>query len=51
MVVLKITFYTILKESYWGLQIEERRVKLNNKTALHCKILTVFADSIELINY
>ena len=36
------------KESYWGLDILERRVKLNNKTPFHRQILTVFANNIEL---
>ena len=50
----KVAFWTNcafpLKQSYWGLNIVERRVRLNNKMAFHPKILTVFADNIELIN-
>ena len=42
---------TILKESYWGLNMVERRVKLNNKTPFRRKILTVFDDNIGLIIY
>ena len=40
-----------LKQSSWGLNIVKRRVKLNNKMPLHRKIVTGFADNIELINY
>ena len=54
MVVLKITltdfkdFKGIFVEAY---NIEERRVKLNNRTSFHRKILIAFADNIGLINY
>ena len=40
-------FQTSLIEAY---NIVEGRVKLNNKTPFHPKILTVFADNIGLIN-
>ena len=39
-----------LKQSSWGLDIVKKRVKLNNKMALHRKILAIFADNIEIIN-
>ena len=41
----------ILKESFEAYNIVERRVKLNNKTPFHRKILIAFADNIGLINY
>ena len=50
-VLLNITFQTILKESYGSLNILDRRVKLKNKTPFRRKILTIFANNIELINY
>ena len=38
-------------KSYWGFNIVERKVKLNNKTPFHCQSLTIFANNIGLINY
>ena len=50
MIVLRITFKQfkrILVEAY---NIEEKTVKLNNRTSFHRKILIVADDNIGLIN-
>ena len=47
---VKITFKWFQRSLIEAYNIAERRIKLNNKTTFHCKILIVFADNVRLIN-